>query len=77
MAISGVAESRVYPRPMQQNPSTKAGQLHFSAPGEFLRNRDLPAPPWVWTDDTHMAVSIVETLQAHGRIQQDALLGGL
>jgi ADP-ribosylglycohydrolase len=51
------------------------GECFFSAPGERLRNRDLPAPPWVWTDDTHMAVSIVETLQAHGRIQQDALAG--
>jgi ADP-ribosylglycohydrolase len=51
------------------------GECFFSAPDEFLRNRDLPPPPWVWTDDTHMAVSIVETLQDHGRIQQDTLAG--
>ena len=34
---------------------------------------DLPASPWKWTDDTHMALSIVEVLKAHGRIDQDAL----
>lgn len=51
------------------------GECFFSAPREFLQNRDLPPPPWVWTDDTHMAVSIVETLQDHGQIQQDALAG--
>ncbi|HAM71303.1 MAG TPA: hypothetical protein DCM86_06640 [Verrucomicrobiales bacterium] len=33
----------------------------------------LPAGRWRWTDDTHMALSIVETLEAHGRIDQDAL----
>jgi ADP-ribosylglycohydrolase len=42
------------------------GECFFSAPGEYLRKRELPSPPWVWTDDTHMALSIVETLQAHG-----------
>ena len=49
------------------------GECFFSAPRELLRNRELPSPPWVWTDDTHMALSIVETLRAHGEIQQDAL----
>jgi len=51
------------------------GECFFSAPRECLRNRDLPPPPWVWTDDTQMAISIVETLRDHGRIQQDALAG--
>ena len=51
------------------------GECFFSASGEFLRNRDLPPSPWAWTDDTHMAVSIVETLRDHGQIQQDALAG--
>src|SRR5213593_268678 len=51
------------------------GERFFSAPGELLRNRVLPSPPWLWTDDTHMALSIVETLRDHGRIQQDALAG--
>lgn len=34
---------------------------------------DLPDGPWQWTDDTHMALSIVEVLKNHGRIDQDAL----
>jgi ADP-ribosylglycohydrolase len=51
------------------------GECFFSAPVELLRDRSLPAPPWVWTDDTHMAVSIVETLRDHGRIRQDVLAG--
>ena len=32
-----------------------------------------PAPPWLWTDDTNMALSILSTLHEHGRIDQDAL----
>jgi ADP-ribosylglycohydrolase len=51
------------------------GECFFSAPAEFLRDRNLPSPPWVCTDDTQMAVSIVETLREHGRIQQDVLAG--
>ena len=34
---------------------------------------DLPDSPWKWTDDTHMALSIVEILKAHHRIDQDEL----
>jgi ADP-ribosylglycohydrolase len=36
-------------------------------------DKDLPSSPWRWTDDTHMAISIVENLKNHGRIEQDAL----
>jgi ADP-ribosylglycohydrolase len=35
--------------------------------------RQLPEAPWQWTDDTHMALSIVEVLKNYGRIDQDAL----
>ncbi len=34
---------------------------------------DLPPGPWRWTDDTHMALSIVEVLGMCGRIDPDAL----
>lgn len=34
---------------------------------------ELPPGPWRWTDDTHMALSIVEVLRIFGRIEQDAL----
>ncbi|HVV82931.1 MAG TPA: ADP-ribosylglycohydrolase family protein, partial [Kofleriaceae bacterium] len=29
--------------------------------------------PWRWTDDTAMAIAIVETLDAHGEVDEDAL----
>jgi len=38
-----------------------------------LRERRLAPPPWLVTDDTMMAVSIVEQLDALGRIDQDDL----
>jgi ADP-ribosylglycohydrolase len=39
----------------------------------FLRNREMPPKPWPYTDDTAMAISIVEALHRHGRIDQDDL----
>jgi ADP-ribosylglycohydrolase len=38
-----------------------------------LRQRTVRAGPWPYTDDTVMAMSIVQTLQKHGRIDQDSL----
>ncbi|MFC6020022.1 ADP-ribosylglycohydrolase family protein [Plantactinospora solaniradicis] len=32
-----------------------------------------PAGPWEWTDDTHMACSVVAELGEHGTIEQDRL----
>ncbi|MBN1484612.1 MAG: ADP-ribosylglycohydrolase family protein [Chloroflexia bacterium] len=49
------------------------GQRFFSVSFSLIARRELPPPPWPWTDDTHMALSIVEVLRDHGRIQQDAL----
>lgn len=42
-------------------------------PGAIIR-RELPEGPWPWTDDTHMALSIVESLLAEGEINSDALM---
>ena len=39
----------------------------------FFARRELPPKPWPYTDDTAMAISIVEILHEHGHIQQDAL----
>jgi ADP-ribosylglycohydrolase len=39
----------------------------------FLREREMPPKPWPYTDDTAMAMSIVEVLRRHGRIEQDEL----
>lgn len=33
----------------------------------------LPPGPWQWTDDTHMALSILESLEVDGGIDQDRL----
>jgi ADP-ribosylglycohydrolase len=38
-----------------------------------LKGRELPPVPWRYTDDTEMALGIVEVLQWHARIDQDEL----
>jgi ADP-ribosylglycohydrolase len=38
-----------------------------------LEYRDPPPPPWRYTDDTKMALSIVRILNRYGRIEQEAL----
>jgi ADP-ribosylglycohydrolase len=38
-----------------------------------LAHRWLPDPPWAFSDDTVMGISVVETLEEHGGIDQDAL----
>lgn len=42
--------------------------------GDLLERRVVPSSPW-WptTDDTAMAIGVVETLAEHGRIDQEAL----
>jgi len=45
------------------------GECFFSALCEFLAKQDFPSSPWEWSDDTHMAVSLVETLRDHGEIR--------
>jgi ADP-ribosylglycohydrolase len=50
------------------------GQQFFNRFAESLiAKRTLPAPPWHYTDDTVMALSIFELLQDKGRIDQDDL----
>ena len=52
------------------------GERFFGLPDvmvERIRRREVPHGPWAWTDDTAMALSIVEVLEAHGRIDGDAL----
>jgi ADP-ribosylglycohydrolase len=49
----------------------------FFAPPEVARAlieaRAMPAPPWRWTDDTAMALSIVDVLEAHALVDEEAL----
>ena len=39
----------------------------------MIAERILPSPRWEYTDDTQMALSIVEVLRHYGEIEQDAL----
>ena len=52
------------------------GEAFFSDPTTLaprIEARVPPDPPWHYTDDTIMAMSVVETLEQHGRIEQDDL----
>ena len=49
------------------------GETFFSSSPQAIVERLLPQGTWQWTDDTAMAISIVEVLLAHGEIDQDAL----
>lgn len=49
------------------------GELFFFISPEMTAWDDLPEEKWRWTDDTHMALSIVEVLKKFGCIDQDAL----
>lgn len=39
----------------------------------MIHSKGVPAPPWFYTDDTMMAMSIVATLEKHGEIDSDYL----
>ena len=49
------------------------GELFFTISPHHTPSSDLPKEVWPWTDDTHMALSIVEVLKTYGHIDQDAL----
>lgn len=52
------------------------GERFFLPPSTLmpmLKQRALPKPPWSYTDDTEMALGIVQVLQEHGRVEQDQL----
>jgi ADP-ribosylglycohydrolase len=49
------------------------GQALFSYPHEWIAARRLPEAQWIWTDDTHMALSITEVLLDLGTIDEDEL----
>jgi ADP-ribosylglycohydrolase len=55
------------------------GQWFLLDTGRFverIHHREAPPAPWVVTDDTAMAVSIVRILRRFGRIDQDGLASG-
>jgi ADP-ribosylglycohydrolase len=49
------------------------GELFFTISPHRTSPSNLPKQVWRWTDDTHMALSIVEVLKTYGHIDQDVL----
>ncbi len=52
------------------------GEGYFVNPDvveSLIDGRYLLKPPWHWTDDTNMALSLVENLREFGRVEQNAL----
>jgi len=49
------------------------GERFFRQDPSLIQERSLPPGLWNWTDDTHMALSIVQVLFEFGRIEQDKL----
>src|SRR5262245_15617795 len=47
--------------------------VHPEVAEGLIRSRAVPAPPWTYTDDTMMALSVFETLRRYGGIDQDHL----
>src|SRR6516165_8198327 len=46
---------------------------HAHVVDQLIAARAVPAPPWRYTDDTEMALGIVEVLEAAGHVHQDLL----
>jgi ADP-ribosylglycohydrolase len=53
------------------------GELLLRRYPRFTWQSEIPPGPWEWTDDTHMALSIVEVLCQLSSIDQDALAEAL
>lgn len=48
--------------------------VHPDVAEGLIASRAVPAPPWSYTDDTQMALSIVEVLREFGEINQESLI---
>ncbi|GAB3886189.1 ADP-ribosylglycohydrolase family protein [Kibdelosporangium lantanae] len=48
-------------------------QIHLPGDHPTIRNRELPAATWRWTDDTEMACSVLAVLTAHDGVDPDTL----
>ncbi|ATB42827.1 hypothetical protein CYFUS_008306 [Cystobacter fuscus] len=52
------------------------GERFLQAPAvaaESVAKREVPAAPWPYTDDTEMALALVQVLEEHGRVEPDRL----
>src|SRR5687768_14052167 len=64
LALDGLSVGDAFGERFFVSPSTVRG---------LIDARALPASPWKCTDDTVMAVSVVDVLDSHGTIERDAL----
>jgi diguanylate cyclase (GGDEF)-like protein len=48
-------------------------RMHFPEAGDLINRREVPPGPWPWTDDTQLALSVVEELRQRSWIDQDYL----
>ncbi|HYU16674.1 MAG TPA: ADP-ribosylglycohydrolase family protein [Candidatus Acidoferrum sp.] len=64
LSLEGLSVGDAFGETFLRNPDLAGDRLS--------RRRTLP-PPWPWTDDSQMAVAVVEVLVEHGQIDQDAL----
>ncbi len=51
--------------------------FYKAATRKGLVQRKLPASPWLWSADTAMAVAVCQTLEQHGAIVEETLVGHL
>src|ERR1700730_3746665 len=63
-SLDGLSIGDAFGEAFSSDPTTLAPRIEPRIP---------PDAPWYYTDDTIMAMSVVETLEEHGRIEQDAL----
>ena len=49
------------------------GERFFGEGALRIARRALPPAPWQWTDDTAMALGVLEVVRRHGRIEQEDL----
>jgi ADP-ribosylglycohydrolase len=66
LSLDGLSVGDAFGARLGEGRSTVSAAHHID-------RRQLPPGPWLWTDDTHMALSIVEILAEFETIDQDAL----
>jgi len=64
VALEGLSVGDAFGETFLRNPGPAVFRLH---------QREVFPAPWPWTDDTQMAVGMLEVLAAHGRVDQEAL----
>jgi len=63
-SLDGLSIGDAFGEAFYRDPTTRAPRIEARIP---------PDAPWHYTDDTIMAMSVVETLEEYGRIDQDGL----